>query len=163
MRILRTTAAPTVVQGGEKENVLPGRASALVNYRLLPGDTTTAVIERTRRLVGPQVRVEALAGASEASPVSPLSSAGYRAIERSIREVFPDTVVAPGLMIGGTDAKHMLALCDNVYRFAPVRAEPQDLARFHGTNERVSVANYAEMIAFFHRLIGNLDGAAAGR
>jgi carboxypeptidase PM20D1 len=130
---------------------------------MLPGDTVAAVIERTRRLVGPHIRVEAFAGASEASPVSPLTSAGYRAVERSIREVFGDTVVAPGLMVGGTDAKHMLALSDNVYRFAPVRAQPQDLARFHGTNERVSVANYAEMIRFFHRLIGNLAAGTAAR
>ena len=161
--LLRTTAALTFVQAGEKENVLPGRAQALVNYRMLPGDTAAAVIERARRLVGPDIRVEARAGASEASPVSPLTSAGYRAIERSIREVFPDTVVAPGLMVGGSDARHMLALSDNVYRFAPVRARPQDLARFHGTNERVSVANYAEMVRFFHRLIGNLDAVANAR
>jgi carboxypeptidase PM20D1 len=157
--MLRTTTAPTVVRAGEKENVLPGRAQALVNYRMLPGDTASAVIERTRRAAGPHVRVEPLPGATEASPISPLTSAGYRAIERSIREVFPGTVVAPGLMIAGTDAKHMLALGDNVYRFTPVRARPQDLARFHGTNERVSVANYAEMIRFFYSLIENLEPA----
>jgi carboxypeptidase PM20D1 len=159
--IVRTTAALTVVQAGEKENVLPGRAQGLVNYRMLPGDTAQAVIERTRQAVGPHVRVEPLAGATEASPVSPLTSSGYRAIERSIREVFADAVVAPGLMVGGTDAKHMLAICDNVFRFAPVRAQPHDLARFHGTNERISVENYAEMIRFFHRLIENLAAAAA--
>jgi carboxypeptidase PM20D1 len=128
---------------------------------MLPGDAARAVIERTRRVAGPHIRVEELAGATEASPISPVTSDGYRAIERSIREIFPDAVVAPGLMVGGTDAKHMLALGDNVYRFTPVRARPQDLARFHGTNERVSVANYAEMIRFFHRLIENLESAAA--
>jgi carboxypeptidase PM20D1 len=154
--MLRTTAALTVVRAGEKENVLPGRAQALVNYRMLPGDTAAAVIERTRRVAGPQVQVEPVAGGTEASPVSPVASAGYRAIARSIREVFPGTVVAPGLMIGGTDAKHMLALSDNVYRFAPVHARPQDLARFHGTNERISIENYAQMIRFYHRLIENL-------
>ena len=161
--ILRTTAALTVVQAGEKDNVLPARAQALVNYRMLPGDTGAAVTERARRVVGSHIRVEPLAGTTDASPVSPLTSVGYHAIERSIREVFPDTVVAPGLMVGGTDAKHMLALGDNVYRFTPVRARPQDLARFHGTNERVSVANYADMIRFFHRLIENLEPAAESR
>jgi carboxypeptidase PM20D1 len=42
---------------------------------------------------------------------------------------------------------------DGVYRFLPVRARDGDLARFHGTNERISVANHAELIQFFHRLI----------
>ena len=47
----------------------------------------------------------------------------------------------------------MLPLADNVYRFSPVRATEKDLSRFHGTDERISIKNYSEMIAFYHRLI----------
>ena len=65
----------------------------------------------------------------------------------------PDAVVAPGLVIAGTDSRQMSGLTSNVYRFVPVRAGPGDLARFHGTNERIGVENYAEVIRFFHRLI----------
>jgi len=39
--------------------------------------------------------------------------------------------------------------------FSPVRASAEDLKRFHGTNERISTANYVEMIQFYHQLIGN--------
>jgi carboxypeptidase PM20D1 len=37
--MLRTTTALTIVNAGNKENVLPGQADAVVNFRLLPGDT----------------------------------------------------------------------------------------------------------------------------
>lgn len=47
----------------------------------------------------------------------------------------------------------MSDLSANVYRFEPIRARADDLARFHGTNEQVSIVNYAELIQFFHRLI----------
>lgn len=54
---------------------------------------------------------------------------------------------------GRPDARHFEAVADDVYRFTPVRAGPADLQRFHGTDERLSVANLAEMIRFYHRLL----------
>ena len=51
------------------------------------------------------------------------------------------------------------AISDNVYRFSPVRALPEDLPRFHGTNERIAVKNYVELIAFYQRLLVNSASA----
>ncbi|MCR5867031.1 hypothetical protein [Aquincola sp. J276] len=70
-----------------------------------------------------------------------------------MRELFPGTVVAPGLMIGATDSRHLLGLADQVYRFSPVRARAEDPPRFHGINERISTSNLAELVAFYHRLL----------
>ena len=75
-----------------------------------------------------------------------------------MRELFPGTVVAPGLMIGATDSRHMIEIADLVYRFSPVRAKPEDLPRFHGTNERISEANLVELIRFYHRLVQQAAG-----
>jgi len=72
-----------------------------------------------------------------------------------VREVFTGTLVAPALMIGGTDSRHMREITGHIFRFSPVRATAEDLPRFHGTNERMSVQNYAELIAFYHRLMTN--------
>jgi carboxypeptidase PM20D1 len=72
-----------------------------------------------------------------------------------VSELRPDVVVAPALMIGATDSRHFDGVAANVYKFSPVRARPEDLKRFHGTNERISMANYVEMIQFYHQLIGN--------
>ena len=64
-------------------------------------------------------------------------------------------IVAPALMIGATDSRHLLGITDCVFRFSPVRATAADLPRFHGTDERISLKNYAELIAFYHRLLTN--------
>ena len=67
-------------------------------------------------------------------------------------------IVAPGLMIAGTDSRHYVGIADNIFRFSPVRANSDDLKRFHGTNERLSIEGYADMIRFYRRLIENSAG-----
>jgi carboxypeptidase PM20D1 len=152
--MLRTTTALTVVNGGNKSNVLPARATGLVNFRILPGDTIDLVERHTRDVIGdPAIALARVGEGRDPSPVSPTSSDGYRLIERTIREVFPGTVVAPGLVIAGTDSRYMSEISPNIYRFAPIRVRGSDMERFHGTNERVSIDDYVEAIRFFQRLI----------
>jgi len=155
---LRTTTALTIVNAGNRENVLPGLAEATVNYRLLPGDTQATVLEHAKQAIGNDQVTLKVSTASEASKVAPTDSASYKLIERTVRELFPGTIVAPGLMVGGTDSKHFEDICDHIYKFSPVRAGPEDLSRFHGTNERITIANLAELIRFYHRLLS--QGAA---
>jgi len=153
---LRTTTALTVLKAGQAENVLPGRASALVNFRLLPGDKSDAVVDHVVRVIAnPAIKVERLSPYTEASRVAASDAPGYRAIARTLAELHPGVVVAPALMIGATDSRYFDAVAANVYKFSPVRASPEDLKRFHGTDERISTANYVEMIQFYHQLIGN--------
>jgi carboxypeptidase PM20D1 len=162
--MLRTTTALTIVNAGNKENVLPGRAEATVNFRILPGDTKEQVLEHARKQVTQAVGPDnwelfALPGAVDASKVAPTSSAQYALLNKTIHEVFPNVLVAPGLMVAGTDSIHYGEISDHIFKFSPVRANAEDLKRFHGTNERLSVANYAEAIRFYHRLIS--EGAKA--
>jgi carboxypeptidase PM20D1 len=152
--LLRTTTAETIVRGGDKDNVLPGTAEAWVNFRLLPGDTVADVVTHVRRVVAdPGIEIGVEPDASPASPVSATRGEGYRLVERSLRALESDVVVAPGLMLGASDSRHMRPIADGVYGFSPVRAQGADLARFHGTDERISVANYAALIGFYERLI----------
>lgn len=152
--MLHTTTALTIVNAGNKENVLPGRAEATVNFRLLPGDSQASVMAHVKQTVASErFEFSVLPGATEPSKVAPTDSASYRLIERTVRELFPGTIVAPGLMIGGTDSQHFENVADHIYKFSPVRAKPEDLPRFHGTNERISTANLAELIRFYHRLV----------
>jgi carboxypeptidase PM20D1 len=154
--VLRTTTALTVVHAGNKDNVLPGRADAVVNFRIRPGDSVAGVMAHVREAVdNDAVHAELDAGASEPSPVSPLESPQYALINRTIREVFNDAVVAPGIVIGATDARHYKDVSQHVYRFSPVRAGKDDLPRFHGTNERLGVDNYLEAIRFYVQLARN--------
>lgn len=158
---IRTTTAPTILQAGNKDNVLPVEAHATVNFRLMPGTAARDVLERVRRVVG-DPRVQAGIDerfTSEASPVSETDSASYRALERSIYESLPepDALVTPYLVMGGTDSRHFTGLSRNIYRFLFNRMSPADLVRAHGTNERISTANYAETIAFYHRFLQNIQ------
>ena len=158
--MLRTTTALTTFNAGNKDNVIPGEATATVNFRLLPGDTIASVLQHVRSDAGDRFELVTLPGAAEPSPVSPTASASYQTINRTVRSLFPDTIVAPGLMIGATDSRHFAAISDHVYRFSPVRAKPEDLARFHGTNERIATANLAELVRFYHQLLRNLNAPA---
>ncbi|MBT9487723.1 MAG: M20 family peptidase [Rubrivivax sp.] len=152
--LMRTTTALTIVSGGNKENVLPGRADATVNFRLLPGDTPETVLAHMKQVVADErIQFKVVGLPSLPSKVSAVDSDAYRLIERTVRELFPDVVVAPGLMLGGTDARHFDGFAEQVFRFSPVRAKPADLARFHGTDERISLDNLAELIRFYHRLV----------
>jgi len=154
---VRTSTAPTLLRAGVKDNVLAERASATVNFRILPGDTVAAVVEHVQRTIGDS-RVKVILRrdlASEPSPVSPLDAEPFGLLQRTIAEVFPDAVVAPSLTPGATDARRFYGLSANVYRFTPVRLERADLERFHGRDERIAVAAVGEMVRFYERLITN--------
>lgn len=156
--MLRTTTALTIVNAGNKENVLPGRAEATVNFRLLPGDTQEQVLNRMKKQVreatgNDKFELFALPGAVDASKVAATDSTQYQLINKTLREVFPGTLVAPGLMIGASDSIHYGDISDHIFKFSPVRAKPEDLPRFHGTNERIASSNLAELIRFYHRLL----------
>lgn len=158
---IRTTTAATVFQGGVKENVLPSRARAVVNFRILPGDTIEDVLRHVRETVGPEIKV-AVTGSfpTEPSPESDVRSPEFGLLQRTIAQVFPGMLVAPSLLSGGTDTKHYRKLSQNVYRFLPVRITEKDLASIHGTNEKIAVESYGEAVRFYAQLLRN--GAGAG-
>jgi carboxypeptidase PM20D1 len=153
--VIRTTTAVTQIDGGVKENVLPSQARAIVNFRTLPGDGPETVVEHVRTAIGdPRVVVRAL-DSSAASPVSSLAAPSYRLVERTIRQVFPEVIVAPGLFVALSDSRHFGALSPSVYRFRPWRATLEDLRRIHGTDERISVADYEGCVRFYVQLLRN--------
>ena len=146
---LRTTTAATVIQGGVKSNVLPARARAVVNFRLMPGDTAARVVEHVRRVVDdPRVKVHA-AGSREASRESRSAGAAWERLRASVLRNFPDVAVAPALVLGGTDSRHFQDVSDDTYRFLPIAVGPDDLARVHGKDERVAVAALGPAVAFY--------------
>ncbi len=154
---LRTTTALTIVQAGNKENVLPVEAQATVNFRIIPGETRDSVLQHARRAVGERFELYALPGANDPSPVTSTQSASYQLVARTMRALVPGAVVAPGLYVAGSDSKHFIPIADHIYRFSPVRARPEDLPRLHGTNERISTANLAELVRFYHLLLTSLN------
>ncbi len=160
--MFRTTTAVTIINGGVKENVLPIRARAIANFRIHPEDSVDLVVAHVRRVVGPDVKLEVGVRSEprEPSPVSPIDSNAYRILDRSIRSVYPDAVVVPYLVVGGTDARHYYRVCDNVYRFSPFRLGSDAMTLVHGTNERLSTKNLVRGVRFYARLLQDIAGAA---
>ena len=158
---LRTTTAATMIRGGVKENVLPSEARAWVNFRILPGDSVESVLEHVREIVGPGIQV-AVSGvqATEPSPESQTDAGPFRLLQTTLSQVFPGTLASPNLLSGGTDTKHFQKLSQNVYRFIPVPVTAEDLERFHGTNERVGVQDYAGAVRFYAQLVRNAAGGS---
>ncbi|MBY6210349.1 M20 family peptidase [Microbulbifer agarilyticus] len=150
---IRTSTAATMLKGSSKSNILPTRASAVVNFRIMPGETAESVVTRVRSVIDdPRVSIEPFM-ASNPSPVSSIDAYGYRLIEKNIRELDPNVLVAPYLVQGGTDSKHFYGLSDAVYRFLMVRVTPETVNTFHGIDERLGVEDFANGIRFFVMLL----------
>jgi carboxypeptidase PM20D1 len=153
---VRTTTAPTIFNAGIKDNILPAEAKAIINFRILPGETTAFVLEHIKNTIADdRIKIEKYGSSNEPSTVSSTEANGFKVIEKTIKQVFPNTITAPSLVIASTDSKHYAKIADNVYRFLPIRANSEDLSRIHGVNERISVTNYKECINFYYRLIVN--------
>jgi len=150
---LRTTTAPTMIEGGVKANVLPQTASAVVNYRIHPRDSVEGVLRRARAQVkDARIAIESLGGV-EPSPQSSVSSEGYAAISAATAEIFGAAPVAPFLTLQGTDTRHYIGAADDNYRFTPFIYGPDDLARIHGANERLKVADLIRGVSWYETLI----------
>jgi carboxypeptidase PM20D1 len=158
---VRTTTAPTMITAGVKENVLPIRARAVVNFRILPGETRETVTAHVRTIVNdPRVTIgQATPFSTDPSPVSDPDGAGFRLVASSARQATrdPDLLVAPYLVIGGTDSRYYADRAESVLRFIPLLLGPEDLPRVHGTDERVSAADLATAVRFFHALVRGSD------
>ncbi|MER2137373.1 MAG: M20/M25/M40 family metallo-hydrolase [Arthrobacter sp.] len=154
--LTRTTVALTQLAGSKASNVLPTRATANANVRIAPGESIDSVLDRMRRTIRDRrVSLRVVEG-SEPSPVSSTSNAQFAALEAAIREVFPDAIPVPYIMLGGTDSRRFTGISDAVYRFAPFRMDKAARASIHADNEKLSIAAFGEGIEFYRRLLQNL-------
>ncbi|MEF2979260.1 M20/M25/M40 family metallo-hydrolase [Subtercola sp. YIM 133946] len=133
---LRTVTNPTLLSGGYKVNVIPDRAEAMIDVRVLPGDEVE-VMARIRELAGDDIEIEVmhedvgLETAFEGPLVDQMVS--------SLHRYDPGAEVLPYLLSAGTDNKALSLLGIRGYGFAPLQL-PADLdfpALFHGVDERV--------------------------
>jgi carboxypeptidase PM20D1 len=153
--LIGTTVAPTVVAGGVRENVLPGEALAHINLRIHPRDTPDDLLIRARAAVAnlEGVSVEWADPPIAPSPVSRADADSYALIASLSRALLPAVPVAPGLVLGATDARHYVEVAENVYRFQAVLLGPDDWETVHGVNERISIENLERLTRFYAGLM----------
>lgn len=153
--LTNNTAIATMISAGIKDNVVPANARVVCNTRILPG-TTQADIVRAYELAAAKfggIVTRYQHTSSEATATSSSTSHAFIAIGKSITQTFPEALVSPYLTIGGTDSKNFTGLSKNTYRFLPIELQPDELASIHGTNERISIEGYHNLISFYQRII----------
>jgi acetylornithine deacetylase/succinyl-diaminopimelate desuccinylase-like protein len=151
---IRNTANPTRLEAGYKDNVIPGRASATIDCRTLPGQAESFLAE-LRDIIGPDVEIEHVhrQPAVETEFGGPLVDA----MAAALRAEDPGARTVPYLMSGGTDAKAFCTLGIRCFGFAPLQLPP-DLnfaALFHGIDERVPVEGLKFGVRVLDRLLRN--------
>jgi acetylornithine deacetylase/succinyl-diaminopimelate desuccinylase-like protein len=151
---LRNTANPTRLAAGYKDNVIPGRASATIDCRTLPGHAD-AFLRELREVIGPDLEIEHV----HQQPAVETAFDGdlVDAMGAALRAEDPGARTVPYLMSGGTDAKAFSTLGIRCFGFAPLRLPP-DLnfsALFHGIDERVPVEGLKFGVRVLDRLLRN--------
>lgn len=163
--LVRTTAAPTVLQAGDRPNVVPGSARAVLNVRILPGESSRTVIARITEIAA-RFGVEVTAEQEtlrEPTTDTPAQGPAWELLADTAREIWPSVVVAPHLMTGGTDSYWYRSLSDTVFRFIPMEVDTATMRGVHSPNESLQIARWELMIDFFVRLLGSLDRLAGGK
>ena len=151
--LIRTTTGVTMAEGSPAANVLPQEASVTANFRMMPGTTTEDVEKHLRKVIkNKDVEIKCLKH-KEASKFSSTDSRAFKVIEEICVRSDSDVIVAPYLVMGGTDACFYEPVCENIYRFAPFHVSTKLLLCTHATNERCPVAVLDEGVSFFKRYI----------
>ena len=139
--VLRDTWAVTVLRAGDKPNVIPSEASAILDVRLLP-DTPleTALADLARVVEGLPVRFEVLHQPDPPIEMSPTAGDPlYEALEAAIVSHHPDATVVPWLMVGANDSRFFRPRGVKTYGFGPVFVTKPELDGIHGHDESVRV------------------------
>ncbi len=152
--MLQTTTSFTMAAGGVSHNVLPEKASCTVNLRILQGDSVAQALQRFRD-TGLPFQVEAILQ-EEPTAASQLEGPAIEHLRTSIASIFPEAVITPYLMVGGTDCRHYARVCRNAYRFEPARVSEKELSLMHGKGEYLSLKNLKTMIEFYETYIRTL-------
>jgi len=148
---VRTTSNPTLLSAGYKHNVIPDRAEALIDLRMMPGEED-AVLAEVRELLGDEIEIEVMH--RDLGLENPFSGPLVDAMVGTLHRHDPEAEVLPYLMSGGTDNKALSLLGIAGYGFAPLRLTPElDFpAMFHGVDERVPL----EALTFGHGALTDL-------
>jgi acetylornithine deacetylase/succinyl-diaminopimelate desuccinylase-like protein len=154
--MLRDTLTVTTLQAGVKVNVIPPVAEATIDCRLLPDSDPARFLDGLRASIDdPRIEIEVLQQ-SDPGGTSPRDTAAYGALAAAIEAAHPGAVVAPLLTTGGTDSRFFRSRGVPAYGIIPVLLADDDLARFHGADERISVENLRQAAATTFEIVRRL-------
>lgn len=156
--MVRTTTGVTMASGSPAPNVLPQKATVNVNFRMYPGQTVEDVEQHLKKVIrNKNAEIVCMPGWKNPSKISPTDSRCFNALREICSRMNPKSIVAPYLVMGGTDACHYEAVCENIYRYSPFLVDVNLLLCTHGTNERIPISSLSEGLRFFKIYIRTLS------
>jgi carboxypeptidase PM20D1 len=156
MPLMRTTAAVTMARGADAPNVLPGTAEAMINCRLLQGDTPEGMLQRLRSLVADLPVTVEMVMENPASPLADPECALFRTLADTVTEAFGPMPVIPTVTTVATDSRHYLPLAEQVLRFCPLPVTKEEYSAMHGAPERIRLDSLALGGSFFRLFMKKL-------
>jgi acetylornithine deacetylase/succinyl-diaminopimelate desuccinylase-like protein len=154
--LVRNTLAISMLHGSDKENVIPGEASAVLDMRLLPGQDASKVQAEVEKLVAdPAVEVQTLLSwtAHSTTRDTPL----FRAIEAQAKQRDPGAEVLANVIGGFTDCNAFRAHGIACYGYMPLRLAPDAFAGIHGNDERVRISTLGEAVITWLSLLRSVE------
>jgi len=151
--MVRDTIALTMLQAGFKPNVIPARAEATLDCRLLPDTDQEDFLAHLRQTIDdPTIQIEILQP-TEPAPASPTDGLVYEAIAAAAEKVHPDAVVVPAMAVGGTDSRFFRRLGVPAYGFVPFLLTKEQVGTVHGVDERVPVEQLESAIQLVYEAL----------
>lgn len=149
---LRTTCVPTMLEGGHAPNALPQSARALVNCRILPGETPEQVQAVLMRVVADDsVKITPI-DSGKPGTASPLLPAVMTPVEKVTQRLWPGVPVIPQMETGATDGWRLRDVGIPTYGLSGVPIDVDD-ERAHGRDERILVKSFYEGVEYMYQLV----------
>lgn len=91
----------------------------------------------------------------DAAPESSMETEGCKAMKMSVEKVYPGLPIVPFVLAGGTDSRHFLEVTDQVLRFSPMHAAPEQGRGVHGDNESAYIKDVEDAAKCYYELLKN--------
>ena len=151
--LVQSTFAFTILNGGNQTNIIPNQVEANINVRVAPFDTIESIIEHVKKVIDDdEIEVTSFDERRTYKECS-TDQDGYRKIRSTVYETYDNVVVAPFIMLGGTDAKYYCNVSPCVIRFSPMKVTNEDRKGIHGLDEQIKVESLLKCQEFYQRLL----------
>lgn len=153
---LRNTISITILEAGNKVNVIPAQASASIDTRLVPGERLDRWITELKGVIAdPGITLEPLL-AFEGN-ASPIDSSLIRTMQSLVERRFPGAIVTFPVVAGFTDSHYFRELGIHSYGFSPFLAPIQQLGQgYHGNDERIGQQAFLGGVRFLYEVVEEL-------
>jgi acetylornithine deacetylase/succinyl-diaminopimelate desuccinylase-like protein len=158
--VLHDTIAITRVDGGSAINVLPANASADVDIRLLPDETTDAMMAKVKAALPAGGNLQVLL-AGQPVPESSTDTELFRVVSSSFRNAESGSIVGPVVGGGTSDSRYFRARGIVAYGIAPFKVNYYDAETAHGTDERIRARFFAEGVRLMRTVVTRFCGSDA--